>query len=450
MCKKKTTEQFIEDAKRVHGDKYDYSLVEYVNNSTKLIIICKAHGEFKQTGAKHIMGRGCRKCATEKSANRLIGNTKNFIEKAKLVHGDRYDYSLVNYKSSAEAVDIICKEHGVFKQQPNNHLSGASCNKCSKNKVAKGMTRTNEEFIKKCKEIYEDKYDYSLVKYENCKKPIKIICKLHGEFEVTGDVFLNNGNGCAKCKDDKRVLENKYNFLKRAEEIHGDKYDYSLVEYKNNSTKVKIICKKHGIFEQRPLGHLQGNACTECGKECREGIKQTNEEFIKKSIETHGNTYDYSETNYLGSNINVDIICKIHGRFSQNPSRHKRGAGCTKCNADKKSKDYRNTTEGFIEKAVKIHNKKYDYSLVEYIHSREPIKIICQTHGVFEQKPYHHLLNKGCKECSKLFNVYKKEDYVKLSEKATLYLIKVYKDDEEFYKIGKTKDSVKKDFQTQT
>lgn len=104
------------------------------------------------------------------------------------------------------------------------------------------------------------------------------------------------------------------------------------------------------------------------------------------------------------------------------------------------------TTEQFIEDARLVHGDKYDYSLVEYIHSREPIKIICPTHGVFEQKPYHHLLNKGCKECSKLFNVYKKEDYVKLSEKATLYLIKVYKDDEEFYKIGKTKDSVKKRF----
>lgn len=308
--------------------------------------------------------------------------------------------------------------------------------------MGKNNQKTKEEFIENAIKIYGEEYDYSLIDYVNCKDVLKIICKTHGIFEVTGDVFLNKGKGCSRCKEDVRRIENKNNFIDKSHELYGNTYNYSLVNYINNNTKVEIICSVHGVFEQRPMSHLKGG-CYKCG---RMKTKHNTLDFIKDSIKTHGDLYDYSQSNYIDADTDLDIICSKHGKFSQNPVRHKRGAGCKKCSVDKKSKDYRYTTEQFTEKSTLVHGNKYDYNLVDYIQSKKPVKIICSTHGIFEQKPYQHLLGKGCKDCANLINVYKRADYIKLSEKAILYLIKVFNDQEVFYKIGKTKDSIKKRF----
>ena len=124
---------------------------------------------------------------------------------------------------------------------------------------------TTEEFIKKAKAVHGDKYDYSLVDYKNCKIKIKIICPIHGVFEQTPDKHLNDKNGCKKCANEKLREDRKdKDFIQKAKEIHGDKYDYSLVDYKNAHSKVSIICKKHGVFEQLAYCHLDGGGCPSC------------------------------------------------------------------------------------------------------------------------------------------------------------------------------------------
>ena len=160
MSKKKTIEEFISDSIKVHGNTYDYSLVNYIDNNTKVKIICPLHGVFEQRPVVHINSKcGCPDCTNNKKMTK-----ESFIKKAKEIHGGRYDYSLVEYVNSLTPVTIICKEHGPFKQSPNNHISKK--NNCPNCKISKKLN--TKEFIEKSNKIHNNFYDYSLVNYVNC------------------------------------------------------------------------------------------------------------------------------------------------------------------------------------------------------------------------------------------------------------------------------------------
>src|SRR6056300_1090867 len=148
----KTTE-FINKAKEVHGDLYDYSKVDYKKAIEKVIIICKIHGEYLQQPSNHLRGNGCTVCSISKRNNKSRYTSEIFIDKAKEVHGDKYNYSKVNYVDSKTKVIIICKEHGEFLQAPNKHLQKQGCNKCGCHEKS-----NNQEFIIKAKQIHGYKY----------------------------------------------------------------------------------------------------------------------------------------------------------------------------------------------------------------------------------------------------------------------------------------------------
>jgi len=180
-------------------------------------------------------------------------------------------------------------------------------------------------------------------------------------------------------------------FIKKSNKIHNNKYDYSLVEYKNTNTKVKIICPEHGIFEQTPHSHSNGNGCSSCV-----GLKKpTTNEFIKKANKIHNNKYDYSLVKYINTTTYIKIICLNHGIFEQTPQSHTIGKqGCPKCAG--RNKDIKEIINDFY----KIHNYKYDYSLIKYKNKRSNIKIICPIHGIFEQLAYSHSSGIGCPSCA--------------------------------------------------
>lgn len=183
-------------------------------------------------------------------------------------------------------------------------------------------------------------------------------------------------------------------FIEKSKKIYNKKYDYSLVEYVNAKTKVKIICPIHGIFEQYPDNHLRNHECPKC----KGGTKQTNIEFIKKSTKKHKNKYDYSLVQYENNRKKVKIICPIHGIFEQSPSEHIKG-GCRKCGINVTSNKKRLKITDFIERANKIHNNRYDYSNSVYRGHKHKIKIICPVHGEFEQIVNSHLNGSGCFMC---------------------------------------------------
>jgi very-short-patch-repair endonuclease len=182
------------------------------------------------------------------------------INKFKKTHVNKYDYSLVEYKNNSTKIKIICPEHGVFECKPIHHINGTGCSMCS------GYFKLNNEtFIEKVKKIHGDKYDYSMIDYKNNKTKIKIICPEHGIFEQTPNA--HNKQGCKKCaiKENSKLLSGANSFIGKAKKIHGDTYDYSLVEYVNALSEVKIVCKKHGVFKQKPNKHLSGkNGCPIC------------------------------------------------------------------------------------------------------------------------------------------------------------------------------------------
>lgn len=194
-------------------------------------------------------------------------NTEQFIEKAKKVHGDKYDYSKVDYVNPKTKVCIICSEHGEFWQKPYNHLNGQGCSKCRYGMLSNKYKKTTEQFIEEAKKIHGDKYDYSKVNYNLCQDKVIIICPKHGEFKQRPLSHIQ-GQGCPHCYNESKI--GKYilgndNFIKKARKVHGDKYDYSRVEYTLTRNKVAMICPIHGEFEQTPEGHLQGKGCPMCG-----------------------------------------------------------------------------------------------------------------------------------------------------------------------------------------
>jgi hypothetical protein len=178
-------------------------------------------------------------------------------------------------------------------------------------------------------------------------------------------------------------------FIEEARAIHGDTYDYSLSEYKNQKTKVKIKHTNH-IFEQRPYDHVSGHGCPYCFGD----LPKTTEQFIKEAHAVHGGTYDYSSTIYVNNNTDVNIICKKGHIFTQRPSNHLHGVGCPIC-----SKKAQKTTEQFIKEARTVHGDTYDYSSTQYTNAYTPVTILCSKHGVFTQRPSHHLQNHGCPFC---------------------------------------------------
>ena len=211
---------------------------------------------------------------------------------------------------------------------------------------------TTDEFIEKCIEVHGYRYDYSISIYNGTNIKMNIICEKHGVFLQRASAHLL-GQGCMECRlDNRRTGIDK--FLQKCLELHSNKYDYSLVnEYKNSSTKVRVICRYHGVFEVTPDHHInRKQGCPECKKL---GLNK----FIEKSNIKHNSKYDYSLIKeYVNNKESVEIICKEHGTFKQRISDHMRGVGCPECTMDR----FRLSTKDFIRKSKEKHNEKYDYS----------------------------------------------------------------------------------------
>jgi rubrerythrin len=302
MTKKLTKLEFIQKAKEVHGDMYDYSKVEYKNNKTKVCIICSEHGEFWQTPTAHVSQKqGCPKCGIIINSNLRKDSTKSFIQKAEKVHDNKYDYSKVEYVNTNTNICIICPEHGEFWQMPTNHLQGHKCPKCS------NVHRLNtQEFIDLAKEVHGDKYNYSKVEYKNNKTKVCITCPIHGEFWQTPTAHVYQEQGCPKCIkykleceliklfDDNNI---KYEFQKRFSWLKRQVLDFYLPDY-----NIAIECQ--GIQHFNPVDYFGGE------KGFKETIKR---DKIKKElcIKNKVNLIYYSNIQDLNIINSTDLLIKV-------------------------------------------------------------------------------------------------------------------------------------------
>lgn len=191
--------------------------------------------------------------------------TKEFISRAKRVHKNKYAYNLVRYKSSKTPVIILCSQHGQFKQKPNYHLGGSGCTLCYKQSKHLSV----KQFVQRASNVHKNFFNYSLVKrIINIQRKVRIICPYHRTFQQRITSHLR-GSGCPKCSGNHKPSTQE--FIQEAKAIHGNKYNYTLVQYQSRTQEVKIICKIHGEFLQTPESHLRGHNCAQCALKDRSG-----------------------------------------------------------------------------------------------------------------------------------------------------------------------------------
>jgi hypothetical protein len=194
-----TTQEFIGQAKRVHGSTYDYSLVEYVDWKSKVKIICKKHGMFEQAALGHKQGQGCPRCKSEKTSLRCRSTKEEFIDRAMKIHKSKYSYDQVIYINNSTKVKINCPIHGIFEQVPASHLIGSGCPECGDINTHLKQRLTQNEFIDKARKIHGDHYDYTDSNYINHIEKIRIRCKKHNHIFYQKPNNHLNGQGCPLC-----------------------------------------------------------------------------------------------------------------------------------------------------------------------------------------------------------------------------------------------------------
>jgi hypothetical protein len=178
------------------------------------------------------------------------------------------------------------------------------------------------------------------------------------------------------------------------------------------------------------------------------GKRFTTEEFIEKAIEIHGDLYEYDRVKYVNSKTKVEIFCKAcQVYFFQTSGHHLDKCGCKKCGYDKQARSRSKTKEQFIEDAIKVHGNRYDYSPVEYINNTTNVKILCEKHGLFPQIPSSHIIGQGCPQCALIGRGagFSRSGYIKHANGriCTFYTLRCFNNEEEFYKIGRTMNSIK-------
>lgn len=191
------TNTFIEKASSIHNNKYSYNYAEYKNSITKIIITCPIHGNFEQTPANHLSGRGCRKCA-KRAVSSKPKSKDVYIEEAAFKHNNKYSYDLTNYQKLQSTIIVICPIHGAFTTIAVNHLRGSGCPQCAKRKTADAHRGSKIDFINRAITKHSNKYTYDSVDYKTARSPVVITCPIHGDFEQTPDNHLK-GCGCPSC-----------------------------------------------------------------------------------------------------------------------------------------------------------------------------------------------------------------------------------------------------------
>ena len=289
---------------------------------------------------------------------------------------------------------------------------------------------SQDEVLKRFITVHGSKYDYSKVNYKNANTKVEIVCNIHGSFWQTPSKHYGRKQGCPACAGGRKRMTNA-NFIDRSSIIHNNKYDYSLVTNAKSRNYVKIICPVHGVFTQRCDTHLEGKGCSKCGKSMIDL-----EEFISKAKEKYGEKYDYSKVVYKSMEDKVIIKCKIHGEFMQTPYKHLHSKyGCSKCGYKTTAAMKVKNTSEFITKAKTVHGDRYDYTNTKYTRAKNKVSITCPLHGEFIQLASAHLAGYGCKHCSSYGG-----GKSNIKAECTLYYFNIIGTN--IYKVGITSQSI--------
>lgn len=258
---------YINKAKEIHGNKYNYDLLPISFKGTdKIPILCNIHGEFYQIARNHVYGihTGCPKCGRLNANKSLCDSFEMFVEKARKVHKNNYEYLKGSFAKTSSKLQIKCNKCGnVFMQKGSMHLIGHGCPICNH-----APTILNTEiFRERLSRTHPNLF--LLSNYKGSNGIVKVRCKIHNHIFDTTPHRLQYGNNCQKCYDERRgnVLRKSIGQLTiELNEVHGNKYEYPYIEkeYKNNKSKITVLCKKHGEFKSTINKLLIGQGCPIC------------------------------------------------------------------------------------------------------------------------------------------------------------------------------------------
>ena len=372
-----TKEYFLERAKTIYGDLYDYSMVKDISKNTdKVDIICKIHGKFTISVFNFLSGRGCTYCGLERRRIKQTMSTEKFIEEAKKVHGNKYDYNKVDMYNRDEngKVCIICPIHGEFWQTPYSHIrQKEGCLKCGIEQSGDKQRMPIEVFIKRAKEKHGDRYDYSKVEYINYNTKVCIYDKIKKKelWQTPYSHLKCEYNKCYDSEDFKNKLIERFGeiydfsvmnfvdmstkvtllidgrevtatpskfisskkpikqdrvkttkqFVEKARKIHGNRYNYSKVNYINRNSEVCIICPEHGEFWQKPYIHLDGCGCKSCKistleYEIKTFLEKNNINFIYQYYPSFlSSGFSHQSLDFYLPEYNIAIECQGRQHF---------------------------------------------------------------------------------------------------------------------------------------
>lgn len=368
----KHTENFFSKLPDAHRTFYDYSKVDYQGTDVKVIIICPVaeHGEFRQTPANHLQGKGCPKCGIIKSHIASTKTNEEWLMEAEKVHGKTYEYpgKYVNYRAK---ITIRCGIHGDFLQSPADHLRGHGCHMCGL--IARGCAtaKTDDEWRSQAREVHGDDYEYP-EKYTRSNIKITITCGNHGDFMQTPDNHLR-GHGCHKCAVIERIaasIKTNDEWCTQAFEVHGEQYEYP-EKYIRSDVKITIKCKTHGYFAQNPVNHLQGHGCPKCAQS---GRGYTSARYQANCEARHGTgLFGYDKCGYTGGRENVTIYCnKCKQYFTRSANSHYKFGNCTLCSTKSYGERticrllHDNNIRFRIEYCLPERSWRYDFLLLDY------------------------------------------------------------------------------------
>lgn len=304
--KKVGVDLFVEKANKIHNNKYNYENVIYINNYTPVEIICPIHSKFLQTPKNHYKS-GCALCSYASMSK------KDFITEANTIHNNEFDYSKSIYVNQNTKLIIICQKHGDFLQTPKIHLNGSGCPQCYYEKP-KTNQLSLEEFIAQANKIHDNKYGYEkIIALNNTREKIIIKCYEHGDFFQQAKSHLA-GHGCPKCFGNSKLSLEE--FINRSNEIHDYKYDYSLTNYKNCTSKVLIICLVHGEFWQVAQDHLNGHGCAKCYKNISKAETEWLDWLKIPNDQEHRNVYIINDDKkYKVDGLLDNTVYEFYGDF---------------------------------------------------------------------------------------------------------------------------------------
>lgn len=304
----RTTESLKEEIRTIHGDKYRLDLVEYVSSKAKITLVCNVHGVFTQRISEILNGHGCKACAIKSVADKRRKSTEEFVEEIREVHGNKYEYHLVEYINNKTPVRLVCKQHGEFTKHPRNLLKGGGCKLCGFYSISEKNKLSPDEFFSRCYEVHGDKYDYSESVYNGTLNTIEIFCKHHKRYftQVAGEHL--RGRGCRECFiDSLKITEEMYFEMLKTK--RGDRYIYKDCGFTSYSEPITITCRIHGRFKQIASNHLNGADCPTCNR------LQSNRGFDSSSpawlyiLDIDGSAFNFTGFGITG---NVDIRLSQH------------------------------------------------------------------------------------------------------------------------------------------